>query len=565
MAEDYGSRSFKFGSLTFLAIVGGFLAAFLLFPVLYAFQEAFWINGHFSLEYFRLILKNPVYSGAIVNSLMLGLATTVATTLVAVPLAFVGARYSFRGKGILTSLLLVPMIMPPFVGAIGMRQLLSYDGAVNQLLGLVGIPRVPFLSEGGFISIVILEVLHLYPIMYLNVAAALANVDPSLEEAARNMGDSGFRLFRKVTFPLMLPGYFAGAVLVFIWAFTDLGTPLIFEFNRVVAVQIFNGVNDPDSNQMGHAFVVLVIVLSAAAFLAGKYYVGRGGYEMLSKGVSARREKPLSRRATLLMWTGMAGLLALAVLPHLSVIVTSLAAVGSWSGSVLPTQWTLEHYSQALNNELAVAGIRNSLMLSLVSTAVDVVLGIGIAYILVRRRFVGVEFLDALVMMPLALPGLVLAFGYVTCFRGTPIDPRVNPFPLLIIAYSVRRLPYMVRAAYAGFQQTSVTLEEAAMNVGASPRQAVLKITVPLIMANLIAGAILSFSFAMLEVSDSLILAATRKDYPLTKAIYVIHSDPVTGHYVASALGVFAMFLLAATLVISGLLLGKKMGQLFRV
>ena len=156
------------------------------------------------------------------------------------------------------------MIMPPFVGAIGMRRLLAREGSVNLILQNLGLVSqgVDFLGAGGFWAVVLLQVLHLYPIMYLNVAAALANVDPSLEEAARNMGDSGLRLFRKITFPLMLPGYFAGAVLVFIWAFTDLGTPLIFDYQSVVAFQIFDAVNDLNTNPMAYALVVMVILLA---------------------------------------------------------------------------------------------------------------------------------------------------------------------------------------------------------------------------------------------------------------------------------------------------------------
>ena len=168
--------------------------------------------------------------------------TTIATTLLSLPLAFLPVRYDFAGKGFLNGLILVPMVLPPFVGAIGMKQMFARFGSINLLLldlGLIDQP-VDWFGGGGFVGVVILEVLHLYPIMYLNVAAALANVDPSLEEAARNMGSSGFRLFRTVTFPLMLPGYFAGAIIVFIWAFTDLGTPLIFNYRQSWAVEIFN-------------------------------------------------------------------------------------------------------------------------------------------------------------------------------------------------------------------------------------------------------------------------------------------------------------------------------------
>jgi iron(III) transport system permease protein len=560
-------RSYSWGTLAFMAAVGAFLAAFLVYPAIYIFHEAFWIEGHFSLAYFGNIFQNPPIRQSILNSILLGFTTTAATTLLAVPLAIVAARYAFRGKGILTGLLLVPMIMPPFVGAVGMRRVLAVEGPVNlilQRLGLVSQGQgVDFLGAGGFWAVVLLQVLHLYPIMYLNVAAALANVDPSLEEAARNMGDSGFRLFRKITFPLMLPGYFAGAVLVFIWAFTDLGTPLIFDYQRVVAFKIFEAVNDLNTNPMAYALVVIVILLAVAAFVAARLCFGGRGHEMLSKGTVAARERQASRTGSILIYGGIALLVAVALLPHVGVFLTSITA--KWSGTVFPTRITGEYYVRALHNALAQTGVRNSLFLSLGSTLMDVVLGVGIAYILVRRRFQGSGMLDALAMMPLAVPGIVLAFGYVAGFSGTPLDPRRNPLPLLMIAYSVRRLPYMTRAAYAGFQQTSVTLEEAAMNVGASPARTLFKITLPLILGSLIAGAILTFTFAMLEVSESIMLAFQQQHYPLTKVIYQIQMGLTEGDFIASAMGVMAMVLLSATLLIAGALLGKRMGQLFRV
>ena len=162
----------------------------------------------------------------------------------------------------------------------------------------------------------------------------------------------------------------------------------------------------------------------------------------------------------------------------------------------------------------------------------------------------------------------MLAFGYLSMTQeGRPLaflNPLKNPLPLLVIAYAVRRLPYMVRSAAAGFQQTSVTLEEAAQNLGATPWRALLKVTLPLIAANLLAGGLLTFSFAMLEVSDSLILAQQQQAYPITKAIYELFNLLGTGRAVASALGVWAMGVLGVTILGASLLLGKKMGALFR-
>lgn len=547
-----------------LILLGVFFFLFMLYPLTYVFSSAFLVEEAFSLVFFKLMLTSPNYREVLVNSLNLGLATTLLTTLLSLPLVLLLVRYEFPGKGLLTGLILIPMVLPPFVGAIGMRQLLARFGSINLLLLEMGIIDQPidWLGGGGFWGVVVLEVLHLYPIMYLNVAVALANVDPSLEEAARNMGASGFKLFRTVTFPLMLPGYFAGAVIVFIWAFTDLGTPLVFEYREVIAVQIFNMVTDLHQNPMGHAFVVFVIALTLFFFYVSKRIIAGTRFEMLARGHVISSVRPASTRVTLLIYGVVLGISALALLPHMGVLLTSLT--GRWFLSVLPTEYTLRFYQDVFSHDLTLLSIKNSLFLSALSTLLDIILGVAIAYLLARKRIPGKNMLDVLAMLPLALPGIVIAFGYVGAFSGTLLDARLNPVPLLVIAYAVRRLPYMVRAAYAGFQQTSVALEEASMNLGAGPMRTLYQITFPLVFAHLTAGAILCFSFAMLEVSDSLILALKEQSYPITKAIYALLGRIADGPYIASAMGMLGLALLAGSLFLAGRFYGRRMGELFR-
>jgi len=555
----------------FLGLVLAFFAVFLLYPIGHVLVKAFLGKDGLTFSFFSIMFRRADMREMIANSLLIGLITTVGTSLISFPLAFIVARYAFPLKRHMTGLLMAPMIMPPFVGAIGVQQLLARGGSINLLLirlHLIAAP-IDFSSPAGrFWVVIALQVLHLYPIMYVNLVAALANVDPSLEEAGRVLGDRGSRLFRRITFPLMLPGYFAGAVIVFIWAFTDLGTPLILNYRKVIAVQIWHQSKSIHENPMAYALVVVVLGLTTLSFVAGRWLLGRHRYEMLSKGTMSAEERRPSAAALPFFYLAILLVVGLAVLPHAAVILT---AVGEkWSGTVLPAKYTGEYFARIFRpgrpQFFAFTGTRNSLFLSLLSTTLDVILGVGIAYYLARKRVPWASLLDALAMLPLALPGIVLAFGYVGCFSGTPLDPaRHNPMPLLVIAYAVRRLPYMVRAAYAGLQQTSRDLEDASLSLGASPMTTVARITVPLIAANLIAGAILSFSFAMLEVSDSLILAFREPHYPLTKAIYVLQGAVVDGQYVACAMGVFAMVLLCGTLLASAFLLGKRMGQLFRV
>ena len=542
-----------------------FFSLFMLYPLGYVFSNAFFTPEGFSLVFMKLMFSNPNYTIILANSVNLGLAVTLFTTLLSLPLALLFVRYNFRGKGLLNGLILIPMVLPPFVGAIGMRQLLARFGSINLLLLELGIITQPidWLGGGSFWGVGIVEALHLYPIMYLNLAAALANVDPSLEEAAKNMGANSFKLFTTVTFPLMLPGYFAGAIIVFIWAFTDLGTPLVFEYREVIAVQIFNMVTDLHQNPMGYAFVVVVIALTLFFFYLSKRILGGGSYEMLGRGHVASAARPASAAMTVITYTVVLGISALALIPHLGVFLTSVTS--RWFLSVLPSEYTVQFYKTVFSHDLALLSIKNSLLLSSLSTIIDVVLGVVIAYLLARKRVPGRSVLDALAMLPLALPGLVLAFGYVAAFSATPLDARINPVPLLVIAYAVRRLPYMVRAAYAGFQQTSVALEEAAINLGASPMKSLYQITMPLIFANLVAGAVLSFSFAMLDVSDSLILAVKEQNYPVTKAIYTLLQRIADGPYIASAMGMLGLLLLAGSLFIAGRFFGRRMGELFRV
>ena len=220
----------------------------------------------------------------------------------------------------------------------------------------------------------------------------------------------------------------------------------------------------------------------------------------------------------------------------------------------------MDQVASALTLSLKVAGL---------ATLVDLVLGVAIAYVVVRTRLAGRQLLDAMALLPLAVPGLVLAFGYLAMTQEGKLfgfmNPAVDPLLILVIAYAVRRLPYVVRSAAAGFQQTSETLEEAAQNLGCPPFRAMRRITLPLITANLMAGGLLAFSFAMLEVSDSLILAQKQEDFPITKAIYELFQLLGEGRFVASALGVWAMVFLGVTIIGASIILGKKLGAIFRV
>lgn len=546
-----------------------FLAMFLVWPLWHVFQESMNDEDGFTLRYLAGLFENPQQLEAIARSALIAVLTTAGCFVVALPTSWLFARRSFPGKAVLNGALLLPLILPPFVGAVGMKILFARAGAVTTLLNNLGLVEgtVDWFGTYPLFGIVLMEVLHLFPILHLNLVAALANVDPSLEDAARNMGASPWRVFKRVTMPLASPGMFAGAVLVFIWSFTELGTPLVFGVRQVLPVMIFDGVSEIGTNPMGYAQVVFVLVITVLGFWLSKRLLRSGkSTATLGRMSVAAVEKPVSIVGLPFVYLGLAALVLVAVLPHISTIL--LGSSRLWFQTVVPEGFTGEFFGRALGSPLTRTALFNSLVLSLCATGIDLVLGFGIAWLCVRGRIRGGDWLDSLSMLPLAVPGLVIAFGYMGCFSSafpdSFLDPRHNPMALLAVSYGIRRLPYMVRAAHAGLEQVSPVYEEAALNLGASPLRVVWRITLPLISANLLAGGILCFAFSMLEVSDSLILAQSEEFYPITKAIYVLLSGLNNGPNVAAALGTWAMALLGSALLCAAALLGKRMGQMFR-
>ncbi len=563
------SRNF---SIAVFAVTLLFFACFLLLPVTETLHGAFFDqDGKFTLAYITEVFRNPIYLEGLRNSFILAVSVTILSMLIALPLAWIADRFLFPGKTLFSALILVPMILPPFVGAIGIKQILGQQGAFNALLWHLGwqdpAHPVDWLGGGQLWGVALMISLNLYPIIYLNAVAALANIDPAMEEAAENLGCAGFRKFCRVTLPLIMPGLFAGGTIVFIWSFTELGVPLMFDYTRIASVQVFNGIKDIGGNPFPYALVAVMLASSLLLYTLSKLTFGRSAYAMMPKATSQGGPRRIGWLGGLACSTVFGLVFFIAVLPHVGVVLVALS--NNWYGSVFPESFTLQHFEQALGHNMALPSIRNSLKYAGFAVLLDLVLGVAIAYVVVRTNLLGRQFLDALAMLPLAVPGLVLAFGYLAMTQEGKLfaflSPAHDPFLLLVIAYAVRRLPYVVRSAVAGFQQTSVTLEEAAQNLGASPLRALRKITLPLISANLVAGGLLAFSFAMLEVSDSLLLAQRQEDFPITKAIYELYQLLGDGRFIASALGVWAMIFLGITILGASLILGKKLGAIFRV
>ena len=556
----FAKKLVRYGIFSLIAL---FLFMFLIMPIYLVIAEGL------HLSYIKEVFANQIYVDGILNSLLIAVVTTLIAFIIAFPLALIFDKYDFVGKKWTSFLIMLPMILPPFVGALGIQRLLGYYGVFNTILvKYFGFERFDFLGgENKLLLVCFTEALHLYPILYLNLVAALGAIDPTLDEAAKNLGATKWKRFTKITLPLARNGIFAGCSIILIWSFTELGTPLMFGFNRTMPVQIFNGLNEIESNPVPYTLVSLMLLFAALLYAAVKF-IFKSSDSVISKGALSANQIRVAGIGKLIPISCFGLVAFFSVLPHIALILSAFGQ--GFYKRILPASFTLSHFEEALSNKLVVPSIMNSLQYSLLATLIALFIGFMGAYIAVKWRLRGGVLLDILCMLPLAVPGIVIAFGYIGMsneflFARKYLNPALNPFLLLGFAYAIRRIPYVIRSAAAGLLQTPDDLENAAKNLGASEFKTALKITLPLILSNLIVGGLFAFSFSMLEVSDSLILAQKQQYYPITKALFELSQFLGEGPDIACAFGVWTMCFLAATLFGASVLAHKKISSVFKL
>ncbi|MCM8757150.1 MAG: iron ABC transporter permease [Candidatus Omnitrophica bacterium] len=545
----------------FLGIALVFLGFFLIYPLVWLLPQSFIANGRFTLKVFTSVLSSSLVHRCLVNSFVLAGATLVGTSVIGISLAIVLTRYRLPGAMFYRVVFILPMIVSPFVGAIGMQQILARFGSLNLLLLRLKLisGAIPWMGS-GLLGIAILQTLHLYPIMYLNISAALSNFDRASEEAAASLGACSWETFWTITFPLLRPAYFAACAIIFIWSLTDLGTPLVFEFKYLLPVQIFNAVSDINVNPAGYSLVVIILLISAILFWLTRRMVERSPYTTGRTPINNQLTS-FSRKATVAVSLGLIFLAGVSLLPHLSIILNSFSE--RWFFSVLPSRYSTRFYTAVFRHPLTKTGLVNSLVYSGLATLVDISLGLIIGYLLARWKFRGRLLLDTLAMIPLAIPGIALAFAYCTAFSGTFLDPRNNPAILLVAIYSVRRLPFLVRTIFASFQQLNENTEEVSASLGAKPATTFRRIVLPQIAPGVMAGGIMVFAFSMMEVSSGLVLAFRQRHFPISKVIYTLAGRLTDGPNLASALAVLGTLLLAACLMVATRLARRHFREFF--
>ncbi len=520
--------------------VASVLVVFLVLPVGTVILSAFGTGAEpLTLAHFSQFFSRSLLREAFFNSVAVSLLTVLFCSLIAVPLAYLAARFEFRGAILIEMLGVLPLIMPPFVGAVALQMIFGVNGSVNLLLDQWFGWKQPLMN--GLTGVVLVESIHYFPFILLNLTVALRNIDGAMEEAALSLRAGNWRLFRRVVFPLALPGYVAGAALVFIKVFDDLGTPLVMGVTNMLAPQAYLritsvGLDDP----LGYVISFIMIGFSIVPLWASTRFVKLRDYAMTQRSGHALRRRRLGKSAAWLAYGWIALVLALVLAPHLGVVLLSLGSV--WSYAVLPDAFTLQHYGTVI----AEAGdmMFNTILYCGLAALIDIVLGCAIAYLILRTRLPGRGWLEFGASAALTVPGVVLAIGYLRFFKDMTIPftdiAFTQTWVLIMIAYAVRRLPYALRFCMVASQHIHVSLEEAAANLGASRASVIRRIVFPLMAGGILAGFVTSFITAAVELSATMLLTSAESQAPMSYGIY-LYMQSISGHGPGAALGVVAM------------------------
>ncbi len=548
-------------SLLGFVLIWAFLILFILYPLTRIFYDAVTNEaGEFTLVYFSDFFTDSFYLRSFWRSMVLGIAAVITTSVIGIAVALLIVRYEFPYRMTFSYLTMLPMILPPLVGVLGFVFILGRAGTVNILLmdwfGL----EAPVNFMYGMHGVLLVETVHLFPLMTLSILDALAKVDPSLEEAAQGVGATGWHRLWTITLPLTTPGYISGALLVFIWTFADFITPLVVGVQDLLAPQAYLNIMqfvDRRIFRMGIVISALLVVLAILFVIAAREYVAIKDYSSLAYSrVERRRLGPFQR------WLAV-GLLSLlmfvCIIPQIGVL---FAAVGrGWALTPFPVHYTLEFF-RAVSIETPKF-IINSFVYAGLALVLCLIVGVPMAWIMTRTQAPGRNTMDALTTLILAIPGTAIGIAYIRAFN-VPLPfvdaPLTGMWIILPLVLAVRRLPYTVRGSYSSLLLVHPSMEEAAANVGASKLRTFRDITVPLVWKGILVGALFSFIMSIQEASATIFLTLGGWEM-IPFGIFTFY---IAGsHSQAAALGVILIVVCALSLYAVNRIAGTRVGGLF--
>ena len=545
---------------------------FIVYPILVIIAGVFMVDGEFTLRNLLVVTYDPMLSMIIINTLIMGGLVTLITLILAVPYAYILNRYDIPFKSFFLLITLLPFISPPYVGGLGYINMLGRHGVISLSLLKLGIIDKPLEimyavtplfnpMTGARIAeihwgLILICTLTYFPLMALTFSAALQNVDESLEEEAYILGSKPVTTFFKITLKSAMPGLISGIILVFISFVDEIGIPLIVGYRNVMAVAAYEAIEESSFyyTPKGYVLSLLMTAIGLLILFLGRKYVSLSRYVSVVKG--AARYRRIVKIRGIKRIIVMSFMILMSILLSIGAIGIIIAAFAErWYLTPLPTKVGLKNFEVVFEEYSTL--FRNSAIYSVTAMIIGMIMSALISYIMVRMRLSYSGILDYILTLPLVVPGVVIGIGTWAIWRGTPLDPFVNPITIIALVIAFRKLPYAFRGIYASTLQIPPEFEEAALTLGASRVRTFFKIMLPALAPALVAGGLLAFIAGITELSSTLVLSATKSAGSLTVGIFLALTDIRHGPPVGSAI---AMIIIITCLIVSYLanLFAKK-------
>ncbi|MBW6408822.1 iron ABC transporter permease [Clostridium sp. YB-6] len=482
------------------------LAIFILYPLYSVLKVSFIENGGFSLSAYKQTLKDIEFKEALTNTLLLGVTVGALSTLIGFIFAYADAYLKSHFKKLFKVVSILPIVSPPFVLALSAIMLFGQFGIITrQLLGITDA------NIYGFKGIVMVQTMTFFPVAYLLLIGLLKKIDPSLEEAARSMGSSRWKTFTTVTVPLMLPGLANAFLLTFIEVVADFSNPMVIGGNfSTLATKIYMQAIGNYDMSGGAAIAVVLLTLSILLFVIEKFWIEKKSYVTVTGKASRERELITEKK---IVWPIDIVCLLIAVFVISFYILIPLGGIFKVMG--IDYTFTLDHFKYVFN--LGIKPLKDTTLLSIYATPITGVLGMIIAFLIVRKKFIGRSFIEFTSLLAMAVPGTVLGLGYINAYNTKPLILTGTAF-IIVIAFIVRSLPVGVRSGIASLQQIDPAIEEAAQDLGANSTKIFTSVTLPLIKSAFFSGLVYTFVRSMTAVS-AVIFLVTPKYQLLTASI----------------------------------------------
>lgn len=482
------------------------LAIFIVFPLCKILIESVWVEGTFSLETFKKVFGNGTFQIAFKNTLLLGTVVGVLATLVGFVFAYSECYVRTKYTRLFKVISVLPIVSPPFVLALSTIMLFGQRGIITmRLLGLKDF------NIYGFKGLVIVQVLTFFPIVYLMLRGLLKNIDPAIEESARNMGASRWKVFTTTTLPLMLPGLANAFLITFIEVVADFSNPMVIggDFSTL-ATQIYLQAIGNYNMKTGATTAVILLILSVGLFVVEKYWIEKRSYVTITG--KATRERVLIEDKSVVMPISTFCLLITLFVLAMYLLIPLGSFFKLWG---MDYSLSLKHYEYIFN--MGFRPFFDTIKLSAIATPICGLIAMVIAYLIVRKKFIGRNFMEFSSLLAMAVPGTVLGLGYVLAFNDKPLR-LTGTMTIIIIAFIVRSLPVGVRSGVTSLQQIDPSIEEAAADMGASVGKVFTSITLPLISPAFFSGLVYTFVRSMTAVS-AVIFLVTPKTQLITAQI----------------------------------------------